>query len=73
MRFADPVVSDHRELKLLTICHSTAMPGGEMAKALKVSRSNLSKLMKPLVEAGLVTKAGSTKSASYQLPPAKSK
>jgi Fic family protein len=62
------LLNRQQEQIMRTLGASPSMSGGEMAKALKVSRSNLSKLMKPLVEAGLVAKDGSTKSASYHLP-----
>jgi len=65
------LLNRQQEQILRTLGAVSSMSGGEMAKALNVSRSNLSKLMKPLVEAGLVAKAGKTKSASYQLPSAK--
>jgi Fic family protein len=65
------LLNRQQEQILRTLASSPSMSGGEMARALKLSRSNLSKLMKPLVEAGLVAKAGSTKSASYRLPAAK--
>lgn len=65
------LLNRQQEQILRTLGAVASMPGGEMAIALKISRSNFSKLMKPLVKAGLVAKAGSTKSASYRLPSAK--
>ncbi len=41
--------------------------GGELARSLGMTRSHLSKLLRPLVKAGLVIKEGSTKAAAYRL------
>ena len=43
------------------------MGGGELTRSLGITRSNLSKLLKPLLRAGLIAKEGSTKAASYRL------
>ncbi|MBI2118765.1 MAG: Fic family protein [Elusimicrobia bacterium] len=42
--------------------------GGELAKSLSVTRSHLSKMIRPMIQAGLVVKEGSTRSAAYRLP-----
>lgn len=42
--------------------------GSELVKVLGVSRSFLSKLLKPLIDSRLIIREGSTKSASYRLP-----
>ncbi len=42
--------------------------GGELTRSLNITRSHLSKLMRPLLEAGLIAKEGSTRAASYRLP-----
>ncbi len=44
------------------------MPGGELSRTMKLSRAGVSKLMRPLLAAGLVMKEGSTKAALYRLP-----
>jgi Fic family protein len=41
--------------------------GGELARSLNITRSNLSKLLKPLVKSGLLVKEGTTKAAVYRL------
>ena len=41
--------------------------GGDLARSLGVNRSHLSKLLKALLKAGLVLRAGSTKAATYRL------
>lgn len=46
---------------------SPKLGGGELAKSLGFTRSHLSKLLRPLVDAGLVVKEGSTKAATYRL------
>ncbi|MEK9144635.1 MAG: Fic family protein [Elusimicrobiota bacterium] len=48
---------------------SQSMPlgGGDLARSLGVSRSHLSKLLKPLIKAGLILRDGSTKAAAYRL------
>lgn len=42
--------------------------GTELAKVLGISRSFLSKLLKALIDSGLIIREGSTKSAIYRLP-----
>lgn len=41
--------------------------GGELTRTLGMTRSHLSKLLRPLIKAGLIAKEGSTKSAVYRL------
>lgn len=43
------------------------LSGGQLAKAMDLSRGQLSKLLRPLIQTGLVAKQGSTKSAVYRL------
>ncbi len=43
------------------------MGGGDLSRSLGGTRSHLSKLLKPLLEAGLVVKEGSTKASTYRL------
>ena len=43
------------------------MGGGELARALNLTRSHLSKLIKPLIKNNLIVKKGSTKSSSYSI------
>jgi len=42
--------------------------GSDLAKTLGIGRSFLSKLVKTLIDSGLIIRDGSTKSASYRLP-----
>lgn len=41
--------------------------GGELARSLGMTRSYLSKLLQPLVKAGLIVKEGTTKASTYRL------
>jgi Fic family protein len=58
-----------QERILQTLANSPPTRGSELARSLRITRSYLSKTLKPLVNAGLVQKDGSTKSASYRLKP----
>jgi Fic family protein len=62
------VLNRSQEQMMRLLGSSPATTGSDMAKALNVSRSHFSKMMIPLVMAGLVTKTGNTKSAKYRLP-----
>ncbi|OGR90474.1 MAG: hypothetical protein A2992_07415 [Elusimicrobia bacterium RIFCSPLOWO2_01_FULL_59_12] len=57
--------TQERILQILT--QSPAMKGSDLAHALKISRALFSRAMRPLLEAGLVVKEGSTKAAVYRL------
>ncbi len=56
-----------QERILRILAESPRLGGGELARSLGMTRSHLSKLMKPLVQAGLIKKEGSTKAAVYRL------
>lgn len=59
-------LKQERILQLLT--ETPFAGGGALARSLGITRSHLSKLMRPLLKAGLIVKEGSTKAANYRLP-----
>ena len=61
-------VSPQQERILGILAQAPSVRGGELARSLGISRSNLSKLLQPLIKSGLVVKEGSTKAAKYRLP-----
>jgi Fic family protein len=57
-----------KQERILQILVQTAeLGGGELARSMDITRSHLSKLLRPLLKAGLIKKSGSTKSATYRL------
>lgn len=56
-----------QERLLQILSGSPRQGGGELARALRITRSHLSKILRPLLKAGLVVKEGSTKAAVYGL------
>lgn len=56
-----------QERILQVLGQNPKMRGGELARSLRMTRSHLSKLLKPLIAAGMLVKEGSTKAASYRL------
>ena len=62
------VLTPKQERVLQILAQSPRLGGGELARSLRITRSHLSKVLKPLLSAALVAKEGSTKSASYKLP-----
>ena len=66
---AERIILLPKQERILHILAQTPKSGGgELARSLGVTRSHLSKLLRPLLAAGLIAKTGSTKSASYRLP-----
>lgn len=61
-------LNPQQERILGILAEAPRLGGGELARSLGVTRSNLSKLLRPLVKSGLVVKEGSTKAAKYRLP-----
>ncbi len=61
------VLNAQQERIMQTLQHVSRIRGGELARALHLSRAHLSKLLAPLVKSGLVVKEGSTKAASYRM------
>ena len=65
---ASKIVLTPMQERILQILAETPMlGGGELTRSLQITRSHLSKLLKPLLAAGLLIKEGSTKSAKYKL------
>jgi len=60
-------ISPTQERLLQILAQTPRLGGGELARALRMSRSHLSKSLQPLVKEGLIIKEGSTKAASYRL------
>ncbi|PIV19232.1 MAG: hypothetical protein COS41_01730 [Elusimicrobia bacterium CG03_land_8_20_14_0_80_50_18] len=60
------VLSPKQERILNILSQAPFMSGGDLSRALNISRSYLSKLLQPLVRAKLIVKEGSTKAASYR-------
>lgn len=56
-----------QEQLLEKFVHTPKIGGGELARALRITRSGLSKIIRPLLAAGLISKSGSTRAAVYQL------
>ncbi len=63
--FSPIVLIPLQERILQILVQAPQVGGGELARALNITRSHLSKLIKPLIKNGLILKTGSTKSASY--------
>lgn len=57
-----------QERILQILVQTPQIGGGELARILKITRSHLSKLLRPLLNSGLIGKTGSTKSSFYHLP-----
>ncbi len=57
-----------QERILRILAQTPQIGGGEFARVLNITRSHLSKIIKPLIKAGLIIKKGSTKSSSYSIP-----
>jgi Fic family protein len=65
---ASKVTLNRQQERILRIIgEAPRLGGGELARSLGITRSNLSKLLQPLVRSGLVIKEGSTKAAVYRL------
>ena len=62
------VLSPMQERILQILLQTPQLGGGELARALNITRSHLSKLIKPLIKNNLIDKKGSTKSSSYSIP-----
>ncbi len=62
------VLIPKQERILQILAQAPRIGGGELAKSLGVTRSHLSKMIRPMIQAGLVNKEGTTRSASYRLP-----
>ena len=60
-------LSPTQERILQMLAQTPQIGGGNLARTLGITRSGLSKLLKPLLGAGLVVREGSTKAASYRL------
>ena len=56
-----------QERILQILVQSPRVGGGELARSLGITRSHLSKILRPLSAAGLIVKEGATKSAAYRL------
>lgn len=71
LRAKGPVIKITLNLKqeriVQILSQTPRVGGGELARFLGVNRSHLSKLLKPLLSAGLVLRDGSTKAATYRL------
>ncbi len=61
------VLSRGQERILQVLGESPNLGGGELARSLGLTRSHLSKLVRPLIKVGLIVKQGTTKAASYRL------
>lgn len=61
------LLTQKQERILQILSQSPHIRGGNLARSLGITRSNLSKLLKPLLKYGMVVKKGSTKAAIYQL------
>lgn len=61
------ILNSTQERILQTLTQSPVMKGSDLARTLRISRALFSKAMRPLLEAGLVVKEGSTKAAVYRL------
>ena len=57
-----------QERILQILAQTPQIGGGELARILNITRSHLSKLLRPLLNSGLIGKTGSTKSSFYHLP-----
>ncbi|MBI3292590.1 MAG: Fic family protein [Elusimicrobia bacterium] len=56
-----------QERILQALTHSPLLKGSDLARTLRISRALLSKAMRPLLDARLIVKEGSTKAAIYRL------
>ena len=61
------VLTASQERILQILVETPAMGGGGLARALRVTRRGLRKMIQPLLSAGLIRKEGATKSATYRL------
>ncbi len=61
------ILNINQERILQILAQAPRMGGGELNRALGITRSHLNKLIHPLLSAGLITKEGSTKAATYRL------
>jgi len=65
---ASKVTLNRQQERILRILgEAPRLGGGELARSLNMTRSHLSKLLRPLIHAGLIVKEGSTKAAIYRL------
>lgn len=63
------LVLTQRQERILQILASTPrLGGGELARTLGIGRSRLSKVLRPLLDGGLIEKEGATRAAAYRLP-----
>ncbi len=62
------VLLPKQERILQILSQTPSAGGGGLARALNITRSHLSKLIRPLIKTGLIVKKGSTKSSHYHLP-----
>ncbi len=60
-------LSQPQERVLQVLGENPRMGGGPLARSLGMTRSHLSKLLRPLVASGMVVKEGSTKASTYSL------
>ncbi len=60
-------LSSQQERVMRILGEVPKMGGGELSRSLGMTRSYLSKLIRPLVKAGLIIKEGTTKAATYRL------
>jgi len=65
--FQEITLNPKQERILQILAQTPFVSGGKLSRALNASRSYLSKLLRPLLAAGIVVKEGSTKTASYRL------
>ncbi len=65
--FARITLSQPQERILQVLGENPGMRGGDLARSLGMTRSHLSKRLKPLLRAGMVLKVGTTKASSYRL------
>jgi len=61
------ILTASQERILQILVETPSMGGGDLVRALRVTRSGLRKIILPLLSAGLIKKEGSTKSATYRL------
>lgn len=61
------ILTPSQERILQILVQTPAMGGKDLARALRITRSGLHKVVRPLLNAGLMIKEGSTKAAAYRL------
>ena len=61
------ILSRQQERVMRILGEVPRLRGGELARSLGMTRSYLSKLLRPLIRAGLIVKEGTTKAATYRL------